>query len=194
MFLQMDLLLCKVWLVPNPLSCLFFLEDKLLLHVTMVAKFLDISQQWPCKYVKERKKKNTWMTFLSTIALRNKTVAHTFLPSLDNADGRLCKERLLRSRNFASMVMWRHTSLLYRVFSLTWPASMQIYCNKRKRLHKKRVQLPQDWFGTPTWSPFHCFGTPIWPPWRHMKTLYYIQEGSANKTCAREDGTEEEEN
>ena len=34
------------------------------------------------------------------------------------------------------------------VFSLAWPASMQIYCNKRKRLHGKRVQLPEDWFGT----------------------------------------------
>ena len=32
--------------------------------------------------------------------------------------------------------------------------------NKRKRLHKKRVQLSQDWFGAPTWPPFHCFGTP----------------------------------
>ena len=32
----------------------------------------------------------------------------------------------------------------YRVFSLTWPASMQMYWNKRKRLHKKRVQLPLD--------------------------------------------------
>ena len=52
----------------------------------------------------------------------------------------------------------------YRAFSLTWPASMQMYWNKRKRLHKKRVQLPQDWFGTPTWPPFYCFGTPIWPP------------------------------
>ena len=31
---------------------------------------------------------------------------------------------------------------------LTWPASMQIYWNKRKRLHGKRVQLPEDWFGT----------------------------------------------
>ena len=59
----------------------------------------------------------------------------------------------------------------YRVFSLTWPASMQIYWNKRKRLHKKRVQLPEDWFGTPTWPPFHCFGTPILPPWCHVKTL-----------------------
>ena len=28
-------------------------------------------------------------------------------------------------------------------------------------LHKKRVQLPQD-----------LFGTPIWPPWRHVNTLY----------------------
>ena len=53
-----------------------------------------------------------------------------------------------------------------------WLASMQIYWNKRKRLHKKRVQFPEDWFGTPTWPPFHCFGTPIWPPWRHVKTLY----------------------
>ena len=50
---------------------------------------------------------------------------------------------------------------------------MQIYCNKRKRLHKKRVQLPGDWFGTPTWKPLHCFGTPIWPRWRHAKTLYW---------------------
>ena len=42
----------------------------------------------------------------------------------------------------------------------------QIYGNKRKCLHKKRVQLPQDLFGTPTWPPFH--------PWRHVKTLYYF--------------------
>ena len=47
-----------------------------------------------------------------------------------------------------------------------WP-----FWNKRKRLHKKRVQLSQDWLGTPTWPPFHCFGTPIWTPWRHVKRL-----------------------
>ena len=55
---------------------------------------------------------------------------------------------------------WRHVKTLYRVFSLTWSASMQIYWNKRNRLHKKRAQLPQDWFGTP-----------IWLPWHHVKTL-----------------------
>ena len=59
---------------------------------------------------------------------------------------------------------------LYSVFSLTWPAPMQIYWNKRKHLHKKRVQLPQDWIGTLTWPPFHCFGTQIWSPRRHVKT------------------------
>ena len=52
----------------------------------------------------------------------------------------------------------------YRAFSFTYPASVQIYQNKRKCLHKKRVQLPQDWFEQPTWPPFHCFGIPISPP------------------------------
>ena len=53
---------------------------------------------------------------------------------------------------------------------------MQVFWNKRKSLHKKRVQLPEDWFGTPTWPPFLCFGTPIWPPWRHVKTLYNYEQ------------------
>ena len=51
----------------------------------------------------------TCMTFLSMTTLRNKTVAHTFLPSFDNANGRLCQERLLRCRNIATMVTWRHS-------------------------------------------------------------------------------------
>ena len=47
----------------------------------------------------------------------------------------------------------------YRTFSITWPASMEIYWSKRKYLRKKRVQLPQDWLGTLTWPPFDCFCT-----------------------------------
>ena len=71
------------------------------------------------------------------------------------------------------MIHYHYSSIIvyYRVFSLTWATSMQIYWNKRKHLHKKRVQLPKDWSGTPTWPPFHCFGTPIWLPWSHVKTL-----------------------
>ena len=53
------------------------------------------------------------------------------------------------SLKFKQLFLWKSN----RVFSPTWPASMQIYRNKRKRLHKKRVQLPQDWFGTPLWPP-----------------------------------------
>ena len=41
----------------------------------------------------------------------------------------------------------------YRTFSLKWHPAMRIYCNKGKRLHTKRVQLPQDWFLTSTWPP-----------------------------------------
>ena len=40
------------------------------------------------------------------------------------------------------------------MFSLTWSASLLIYWNKGKFLNKKRVQLPPDWFGTPTWRLF----------------------------------------
>ena len=43
------------------------------------------------------------MTFLNMIALRNKPVAHNFLPSFENANDRLCQERV-RSRKFATMV------------------------------------------------------------------------------------------
>ena len=42
--------------------------------------------------LKPRIKKMTCMTFQCMIALRNKTVAHTFLPSFDNANDRLCQQ------------------------------------------------------------------------------------------------------
>ena len=53
-----------------------------------------------------------------------------------------------------------------RGYSLTWPVYMLIYTNKRKFVHKKRVQVqfPRGCLGSPTWPPFLCFGTPIWPP------------------------------
>ena len=43
------------------------------------------------------------MTYLRMIALGNKTEAYTCL----------CQEKLLRSINIATMVTWRHTSVLY---------------------------------------------------------------------------------
>ena len=52
-------------------------------HVAMVAKCLDPNKLWSCKYGRQ---KLTCLTFMYMIALRNKTVAHAFLPSLDNAE------------------------------------------------------------------------------------------------------------
>ena len=66
-------------------------------------------------------------------------------------------------RTFVGIIKAQKRKLFNKVFSLTRPASMQIYWNKRKGLHKKRVQLPQNWFGTPTW-----------PLWRHVKTLFCV--------------------
>ena len=78
------------------------------------------------------------------------TRIHQFIWSTDPSD--------LGSLILIWMISKKRTYIfenLNRVFSLTWPAFMQIDWNKRK----KRVQLPEDWFGTP-----------IWPPWRHVKT------------------------
>ena len=91
-----------------------------------------------------------WLTF------REETYAYSKHP------------RILWIKNLLAEICLFNTQE-YRVF--TQVASIYINLLEQKtRLHKKRVQLPQDWFGTPTWPPFHCFGTPIWLPWRHVKT------------------------
>ena len=44
----------------------------------------------------------------------------------------------------------------------------------------RRVQLPQDWFGTPIWPPFHGFGTVQYGRrdvmWKHSIRLIYRRE------------------
>ena len=64
------------------------------MYFTVVAKFLVLNKPWFRKYMAEETKKLTYMTFLYMIALRNKTLAHTFLLSFNNANGRLFQERL----------------------------------------------------------------------------------------------------
>ena len=74
---------------------------------------------------------------------------------------------------------------LHRAFSPTWPAALPGNWNKRKCLHEKRVQLPQDWCASATWLPFLCFGTPIWLPWHHRKTLYQPSRSKENQLLSR---------
>ena len=82
-------------------------SSKLLHHIVMVAKFLDLNNPWSCKYGSKNKKTDMYsMTFWCMIALGNKTVAHTFLPLFNNANSHRCQEGSLRSWNFATMVMY----------------------------------------------------------------------------------------
>ena len=100
---------------------------------------------------------------------------------------------------------WNFTFLLFAI-TLAWKWQIaspledvhsrwsSIYANlweQKRFLHKKRVQPPQDLFGTLKWPPFHCFGTSIWPPWRHVKALYYEQSGlfMETKCCPSYGGT-----
>ena len=82
-------------------------------HTTMVAKFLGLNKPWSCQYGGE---KTTTKNFLCIIALRNERVAGIFLPSFDNTwpSVSVKEDYFLRSRNFASLVTWHHTSPLYR--------------------------------------------------------------------------------
>ena len=62
----------------------------------------DFLQIWQKK---ENEKMTRMQSFLCMIALRNKTVAHNWLPSFDNANGRLCQypEILLISLDWLSL-------------------------------------------------------------------------------------------
>ena len=93
-----------------------FIREKSLRHVAMVAKNSGSQQNRGLANIAEQNEKKNGMTCVSflcmILSLRIKTIAHAFLSSFDNANGFLCKQRLLRSRNFATMVTWRHTSPL----------------------------------------------------------------------------------
>ena len=88
-------------------TILSFIRGKSLRHVAMVAKNSGSQQNRGLANMAEQNEKigMTCVSFLCMIlSLRIKTIAHAFLSSFDNANGFLCKERLLRSRNFATMV------------------------------------------------------------------------------------------
>ena len=77
---------------PSALALLNVREVKSLRYVAMVAKLLDFNKLW------QKKQKNDVHGFPCMIALKqnHKTVVYNFLPTYENANGRLCQERLLR--------------------------------------------------------------------------------------------------
>ena len=46
-------------------------------------------------------------------------------------------------------------------FTYVASSSANLMEQKKFFTYEKAVQLPQDWFGTPTWPMFHFFRTPI---------------------------------
>ena len=84
-------------------SCDRISEERLLPHVAMVAKFLDLNTLWSRKYGRKNTKKLTCMTFLCMAEVRNKT-AYTFLPPFGNVNGHLYQEQLSRSRTSSTLV------------------------------------------------------------------------------------------
>ena len=97
------------------------------------------------------------ITFLCMIALMNKTVALTFLPSLLNANDFICQERLLRSRDCVTMVTWRHTFPLYWEnneyhVAENWISNVVKYCfhlNFRVRFVSVRHLWREEQWGNP---------------------------------------------
>ena len=67
------------------------------------------------------------MTFSCSIALRNKTVADTFLPSSNNANGRLSQEVMLRSKFCYHCNVTSHYSPLHSLKTwMTREQNMQV--------------------------------------------------------------------
>ena len=87
--------------------------EKSLRHVAMVANFLDLNKPWSNNIAeKKTKRKMTYIPFLLITVLRNKTVAHTFLPSFENANGRLCQEPEI-------LLTWSRDDLLFSISPLS---------------------------------------------------------------------------
>ena len=68
---------------------------------------------------------------------------------------------------------------IHHVWACNWKSVftdvVSSYANlssQKKVFRSEESPTSTDWFGTPTWPPFHCFGTPIWRTWRRAKTFY----------------------
>ena len=94
-----------------------------------------------------------WQKNAKKIVIYDFAVSQTFVPLFDSANGLFCQERLLSSRNFATIVTWRrifpfycYLSFLFFLFRLSLffacvlklPIDIQISLNYIKRRHLKK--------------------------------------------------------
>ena len=87
-----------------------------------------------------------------------KTVPHTFLPTFDNANRRLCQVRLLWSRNFATMVTWRHTIVkTFRRWSWREFNTESLFLNSRYNRGRRNIESLAEEPGSTSVHPIKEF-------------------------------------
>ena len=100
----------------------------------MVAKFLDLNKPWFCKYSRTKNEKIVMYDFPMHNCTKQQNGSPCFFFHFwDNANGRLCKERLLRSRNFSTMVTWRQSCPLYFRRFVWFPVLLHCIPNRLDR-------------------------------------------------------------
>ena len=100
----------------------------------MVAKFLDLNKPWFCKYSRTKNEKIVMYDFPVHNCTQQQNGSPCFIFHFwDNANGRLCKERLLRSRNFSTMVTWRQSCPLYFRRFVWFPVLLHCIPNRLDR-------------------------------------------------------------
>ena len=70
--------------------------ERSLRHVAMVAKFLDLNNLVPVNMAEKKNEKVVMYDFPVQDYTQKQNGSPFFFPSFDNANGRLCRERLLK--------------------------------------------------------------------------------------------------
>ena len=78
--------------------------ERSLRHVAMVAKFLDLNNLGPVNMTGKKTKKLVRYDFPMQDCTQKQNGSPFFFPSFDDANGRLCQERLLKSKTFPTIV------------------------------------------------------------------------------------------
>ena len=78
--------------------------ERSLRHDAMLAKFLDLNNLGPVNMAEKKNEKVVMYDFPVQDCTQKQNGSPLFFPSFDNANGRLCQERLLKSKNFLTIV------------------------------------------------------------------------------------------
>ena len=112
----------------------------------MVAKFLDINEPWSWKYARKKNEIiDTEVRLSCHDCTQEQNDSPYFLPSFNNANGRLCRETLLSSRKFVNLLMafvqnlFKHQTILKELVVLTRCFSFYWQLTENKKTEQQSV-------------------------------------------------------